>query len=152
MQQIIYQLVAVAISTTRMQGMCLDRYRMLLCQAQHHSILFKIVQCLGNAPVNSLSLVMNLYYNLLLFPLHSSINSSTIYNNNSTNNSTNNLLNNLNNQANNWRNNLISVTLTPGNGGTTTSSTSGSGQKHGAERLFAYLEADGSDPEDYNRY
>lgn len=84
------------------------------------------------------------------------MNSSTIYsnnNNNSTNN-TNNLLNNLN-QANNWRNNLISVTLTPastGTGSNTTSNNNSSAQKHGAERLFAYLEADGSDPEDYNRY
>lgn len=77
-------------------------------------------------------------------------------------------------------NNLISVTLTPStnagsivnNNNTITSSSnhqttntnnnhhnhhtnkssSSTSQKHGAERLFAYLEADGSDPEDYNRY
>lgn len=75
-----------------------------------------------------------------------------------------------NNNANNWRlnaNNIISVTLatTANSSNTTTTNTNSSGsnnnvsvttqstrQKHGAERLFAYFEADGSDPEDYNRY
>uniref|UniRef100_A0A336LUW5 CSON001569 protein n=1 Tax=Culicoides sonorensis TaxID=179676 RepID=A0A336LUW5_CULSO len=78
----------------------------------------------------------------------------------------------VNSNVNNWRintNNIISVTLpTTANSSSTTTttttnttnsshnssisiSTTQTRQKHGAERLFAYFEADGSDPEDYNR-
>lgn len=73
----------------------------------------------------------------------------------STNSMSDNLVvgqtNNSNNIGNNWRSN--------GSGGGSTaimSSSSGvestsSIQKRGAERLFQYMEADGSDPEDYTR-
>lgn len=69
-----------------------------------------------------------------------------------------------NSNVNNWRlnaNNIISVTLattanstnsTTTNTNSNVSTTQNTRQKHGAERLFAYFEADGSDPEDYNRY
>lgn len=82
--------------------------------------------------------------NNLLTSSNNNNNSSTISDNlgvNSTNNS--------NNIGNNWRSTTSSTIM---------SSTSGSGvestssiQKRGAERLFQYMEADGSDPEDYTR-
>lgn len=60
--------------------------------------------------------------------------------------------NNSNNIGNNWR------SSGSGGGGSTAIMSSSSGvestssiQKRGAERLFQYMEADGSDPEDYTR-
>lgn len=60
--------------------------------------------------------------------------------------------------ANSWRSGNIdgtdaSTINTNGDAGenNTTGSSSSSSQKRGAERLFQYMEADGSDPEDYTR-
>lgn len=78
--------------------------------------------------------------------------SNNIYANNvtTTNNMSDNLVTNNNpNLGNSWRtssNNTTTTTIIP-SGVESTSST----QKRGAERLFQYMEADGSDPEDYTR-
>lgn len=62
--------------------------------------------------------------------------------------SDNNLVPNNNpNLGNSWRTAATTATTIMSSGVESTSST----QKRGAERLFQYMEADGSDPEDYTR-
>lgn len=55
--------------------------------------------------------------------------------------------NNPNLGSNSWRTTSTTATTIMSSGVESTSST----QKRGAERLFQYMEADGSDPEDYTR-
>lgn len=64
--------------------------------------------------------------------------------------STDNLVGGTNQQnlGNNWRSSTSASTLLSSAASSESTSTI---QKRGAERLFQYMEADGSDPEDYSR-
>lgn len=90
--------------------------------------------------------------NSLVVPNHNNNSSNTNINNN-----TNSSNNNQTTISNNWRSSTttssMSTSTNPGVGvlGADNSNTTASIQKRGAERLFSYMEADGSDTEDYSR-